>query len=179
MPSSQLFQFQCGIKCVCDRIPMNHRSVRGWCLVDTLHISNAILVIPKCSAFRIKRGKQNAHESTLYLVYEDGVSGVLYGFNSLAPRRSECDSKNVNFNLVLLIGIFRSSHDNVLQWMPQDLTDDKSRLVQLMAWCRQATSHYMSQCWISSLSLYSVARPHFKVLSEVCRLNCYAAYLIL
>ena len=30
----------------------------------------------------------------------------------LAPGRSECDSKSVIFNLVLLIGIFRSSYDN-------------------------------------------------------------------
>ena len=27
-----------------------------------------------------------------------------------------------------------------------DLTDDKSTLVQVMAWCRQATSHYLNQC---------------------------------
>ena len=63
-------------------------------------------------------------------------------FNSLAPGRSKCDSKNGIFNLVLLIGIFRSSHDDALRWMPQDLTDDKSTWVQVMAWCRQATSHY-------------------------------------
>ena len=31
--------------------------------------------------------------------------------------------------------------------MPLDLTDDKSTLVQVMAWCRQATSHYLSQFW--------------------------------
>ena len=31
--------------------------------------------------------------------------------------------------------------------MPLYLTDDKSTLVQVMAWCRQATSHYLSQCW--------------------------------
>ena len=42
--------------------------------------------------------------------------------NSLAPGRSGCDSKIGIFNLVLLIGIFRSSHDNALRWMPQDLT---------------------------------------------------------
>ena len=65
-------------------------------------------------------------------------------FNSLAPARSECNSTNGIFNLVLLTGIFRSSHDNALQWMPQDLTDDKSTLVQVMAWCRQATSHYLT-----------------------------------
>ena len=82
-------------------------------------------------------------------------------FNSLATGRSECDSKNVIFNLVLLIGIFRSSHDNALWWMPQDLTDDKSTLVQVMAWCRQATSHYLSQCWPRSLSPYGITRPQW------------------
>ena len=34
------------------------------------------------------------------------------------------------------------------------LTDDKSTLVQVMAWCRQATRHYQSQYWSRSLSLY-------------------------
>ena len=81
--------------------------------------------------------------------------------NSLAPGRFECDSINVIFNIDLLIGVFRSSHNNVLRWMPQDLTDDKSRFVQLMVWCRQATSHYLNQCWLSSLSPYGVVRPQW------------------
>ena len=34
-----------------------------------------------------------------------------------------------------------------LTWKPHDLTDDKSTLVQVMAWCCQVTSHYLSQCW--------------------------------
>ena len=33
---------------------------------------------------------------------------------------------DVILNLVLLIGIFRSSYNNALLWMTQDLTDDKS-----------------------------------------------------
>ena len=37
-----------------------------------------------------------------------------------------------------------------------DLTDDKSTLVQVMAWCHQATSHYLSQCWPRSVSPYGV-----------------------
>ena len=45
--------------------------------------------------------------------------------------------------------------------MPLNLTDDKSTLVQVMAWCRQATSHYLSQCWTRSLSPYGVARPQW------------------
>ena len=69
----------------------------------------------------------------------------------------------------LPIGIFRSSHDNALWWMPHDLTDDKSTLVQVMAWCRQATSHYLSQCWFSPLSPYGVARPQW--VKYVCDFN--------
>ena len=34
-------------------------------------------------------------------------------------------------------------------------------LVQVMAWCRQATSHYLSQCWPRSLSPYGVTRPQW------------------
>ena len=44
----------------------------------------------------------------------------------------------------------------VLIWMPPDLTDDRSTLVHVMAWCRQATSHYLSQCWPRSLSPYLI-----------------------
>ena len=82
-------------------------------------------------------------------------------FNSLAPGRSECDSQNLIFNLVLLTGTFRSSHDNALRWMPQDLTDDQSTLVQVMAWCSQATSHCLNQCWPRSLPPYGVTRPQW------------------
>ena len=30
-----------------------------------------------------------------------------------------------------------------------------------MAWCHEATSHYLSQCWPSSLSPYGVTRPQW------------------
>ena len=81
--------------------------------------------------------------------------------NLVLYQTAECDSKNLIFNLVLLIGIFKSSNDNALWWMLQDLPDDKSTLVQVMAWCCQATSHYPSQCWLSSLSTYGIARPQW------------------
>ena len=70
---------------------------------------------------------------------------------SLVAGRSGWDLKNANFSLVLLIDTFRSSHDNALRWKPWDFTDDKSTLVQVMAWCRQATSHFLRQCWPRSL----------------------------
>ena len=66
-----------------------------------------------------------------------------------------------NLHSCLLIGIFKSSDGHVLRWMPQDLTDDKSTLVQVMAWCRQATSHYLNQCWPRSPTPYGVTRPQW------------------
>ena len=50
-----------------------------------------------------------------------------------------------------------------LRWMPLDLTDDKSTLVQVMAWCRQARSHYLSQCWPGSMTPYGVNRPQWVI----------------
>ena len=45
--------------------------------------------------------------------------------------------------------------------MPLDLTYGKSTLVQVMAWCHQATSHYLSQCWPRSMSPNGITRPHW------------------
>ena len=65
------------------------------------------------------------------------------------------------FNLALLIGIFKSYYDNVLRWMAQNLVGDKSTLVQVMAWCHQATGHNLNQCWPRSPMPYGVTRPHW------------------
>ena len=40
--------------------------------------------------------------------------------------------------------------------MSLDITDFKSTLIQVMAWCRQATSHYLNQCWPRSMLPYGV-----------------------
>ena len=45
------------------------------------------------------------------------------------------------------------------------LTNEKSTLVQIMVWCRQATRHYLSQCWPRSMSPYGVSRPQ--------QINCF------
>ena len=45
--------------------------------------------------------------------------------------------------------------------MPQNTFDGKSNLVQVMAWCNQAPSHYLSQFWPKFLSLYDVTKPQW------------------
>ena len=39
--------------------------------------------------------------------------------------------------------------------------DDKSTLVQVMAWCRQATSRYLIPCWPRPMSPYGVTRQRW------------------
>ena len=65
------------------------------------------------------------------------------------------------FKLISVIGSWGIPCEIALRWMPLALTDDKSTLVQVMAWCHQATSHYLSQCWPRSLSPYGVTRPQW------------------
>ena len=45
-----------------------------------------------------------------------------------------CNFEYSLFNFILLIVISRYILDNALRWLPQDLTDDESKLVQIMAW---------------------------------------------
>ena len=52
-------------------------------------------------------------------------------------------------------------YEIALRWMPLDLTDEKSTLVQVMAWCCQVTSHYLSQCWPRSMTPNGVTRPQW------------------
>ena len=51
--------------------------------------------------------------------------------------------------------------------VPRDHTDDKSTLVQVMAWCQQATSHYLNQCWPRSMSPYGDTRPQWVNISHL------------
>ena len=46
------------------------------------------------------------------------------------------------------------------QCMPLDLTD-KSTVVEIISWCRQVPSHYLSQCSPSSISPCGVTRPQW------------------
>ena len=81
--------------------------------------------------------------------------------NSLAPGRFKVNFRWVILKLILMVNGWGISCEIALIWVSLDHTYDKSTLVQVMAWCRQATSHYMSQCWPRSLSPYGVIRPRW------------------
>ena len=91
-----------------------------------------------------------------------GYNAMLHHrINWLAPGRLERNLRKVIFKLILVIGGWGIFCKIALRWMSMDLTDDKSTSVQVMAWCRQATSRYLSQCWPRSMLTYGVTRPQW------------------
>ena len=81
--------------------------------------------------------------------------------NSLAPGRFQLNFRWVIFKLILVNGGCDISFEIALRWMPLGLTVDKWTLVQVMAWCRHATSHYLSKCWPRYMSPNGVTKPQW------------------
>ena len=82
-------------------------------------------------------------------------------FNSLTSGKFEWNFRHVIFKQNLVIDGWGICCEIALIWMSLDFTDDQSSLVQVMAWCHQATSHYLSPCWPRSLSPFGVTRPQW------------------
>ena len=61
------------------------------------------------------------------------------------------DFKNAIAKYILRIKCMIMSDEIALCWMPHKTFDEKSPLVQILTWWRQATSHYLSQCWPRSM----------------------------
>ena len=81
--------------------------------------------------------------------------------NSLAPEKFEWNFRYVIFKWSLVVDGWGIFCEIALILMSLDFTDDQSTLVHIMAWCLQATSHYLSQCWPRSLLPYGVIKPQW------------------
>ena len=81
--------------------------------------------------------------------------------NSLAPEKFEWNFRYVIFQRILVTDVWGISCEIALIWMSVDFINDQSTMVQVKAWCRQTTRHYLSQCWPRSLTPYGVTRPQW------------------
>ena len=113
-----------------------------WCILHTRYCMG-------CTAYPILYG--------VYCIPDTRLTWV----NSLAPGEFDYSLQLVNYKLISMINILSIFCAIVIRWMLQQLTDHQSTLVQAMAWCRQATSHYLSQCWPRPLSPYGITRPQW------------------
>ena len=118
-------------------------------------VTSRLLFLKRASVDAIHYGVNNFN-------FQSYILNILwYHINSLTPGGFDYSLKLVNFKLISLINILSIFCEIAIRWMPQHLTDHESTLVQIMAWCRQATSHYLSQCWPRSLSPYDITRPQW------------------
>ena len=79
--------------------------------------------------------------------------------NSFPAGRFKRNFTYVIFKLILMIHGWGISWIT-LRWISLDLTDDKSTLVQVMVWCRQATGNYLIECITRYMSPYGIASAH-------------------
>ena len=88
------------------------------------------------------------------------ISSVILNdvINSLTSGRFQWNFVWIIFKLISVIDGGDIACESVLRWISLDLSSGTSTLVQVMAWCRQATSNYLSQWWPSTLSPYGVIR---------------------
>ena len=89
------------------------------------------------------------------------LSALWCHLNSLAPGKFEWHFSYLIFQIISVINGWGISCELALRWTSLDFTEDKSTLVQVMTWCLTAPSHYLSQCWLTSLSPYDVTRPQW------------------
>ena len=108
------------------------------------HISQDVVLLPT-----------SHRKQWLQLLIKDGT------IDSFAHGRFQFNFRKVIFKLTLVNDGWGISYEIALRWMPQDVTDDKSTLVQVMAWCPKAPSHYLSQCWPRSMSANGITRPQW------------------
>ena len=96
-----------------------------------------------------------------------GLLTGTYSFNTLAPGKFEWNFRHVIFKQIFVIDGWGISCEIAITWMSLDFTDDQSTLVQVMAWCRQATSHYLNQCWPWFLLPYGITRPQWVLMKSL------------
>ena len=101
------------------------------------------------------------------------VQSIWYILTYWPHRKFEWNFIYYIFQIISVINGWGIPCELALRWTSLDLTDDKSTLVQVMAWCRQATSYYLSKWWPRSLPPYGITRPQWVKLT-ICLISGYS-----
>ena len=85
--------------------------------------------------------------------------------NLLVPGRYGSNFQSIIFKVIVQNRSLCFHCQIALRWMPMNFTNKRSSLVQVMAWCRQATSHYVNQYWPRSPTPFGISWPQWVNLS--------------
>ena len=92
--------------------------------------------------------------SLFWKIMEQMKSVYYLQSTSLAGGRCGSNFKSIILNVIKSFSSLVTYCEIVLMWIPQNLTIEKSTLVQVMVRCRQDTSHCMTQCGYIFMSSY-------------------------
>ena len=109
--------------------------------------------------------------------HADDLMSPLF-IHSLSPGRFKRKLTYVIFKLNSVIDAWDISSEIDIRWTSLNLTDDKSLLVQVVAWCHQAMSHYLDQCWPRFISPYGITRPQWVKYYIAVILNCVFSFIL-
>ena len=84
----------------------------------------------------------------------------LFSKSSLA-RLQEFWNSSICFYEIKRKNLFKSTCPTGSFTCPGPSGSGKRRALHLMAWCRQATKHYLNQCWPSFTLIYGVTRDQW------------------
>ena len=95
--------------------------------------------------FKITLRSPRANELTIMMwLAGHAESSWMRHFNSLFPWRCGSNFKSAIFKLISWVWFLRNLYEIALMRTLCHSIDSKSKLVQVMAWCHQATIQYMS-----------------------------------
>ena len=97
---------------------------------------------------------------------------LIHYINSVVPGRCGANLKSIIFKLIIQDRSLGDRCEIALCWMPKNLTIEKSTLAQVMAWCRQETSHNMPHvdpnlCHMVSLA-HNELKPRNNLSNKIC-----------
>ena len=94
----------------------------------------------------------------LHQLHKYSFIGIWLGKSKGLMNSLSLEDAAIIFKLITQNSSLGPCCDIVLRWMPQDLTNEKSTLFQVITWCCQATSHCQNQCRPKSKSSYGITR---------------------
>ena len=87
--------------------------------------------------------------------------GSSYIYQLIVPWGWGFDFECFIFKYIVVIIFLSISITMTIMWMMQYPINEKTTLVQVMAWCHQATSHFLSQHWSITMSLHGATSPQW------------------
>ena len=84
----------------------------------------------------------------------DSSCWIISLINSMIPERCDSNFKSIIFKIITHNSSLDTRCKIAPRWMLRP--NEKSAIIQIMAWYLEKTNHYLSRCWPRSMSLHVI-----------------------